>query len=100
MMKNKPQYLILFIAIWMFLGIQSIHVKAQDNGPKSLSNNLVLDTYGNPVLGVEIGIKEEEYVFTNKNRTVIVTQSDDDFAIKGTPIVGDKKPFVFELLCD
>lgn len=57
MINNKPQYLILFIAIWMFLGIQSIHVKAQDNGSKSLSKNFVLDTYGNPVLGVEIGIK-------------------------------------------
>jgi len=57
MMNNKPQYLILFIAIWMFLGIQSIHVEAQDNGSKTLSKNIVLDTYGNPVLGVEIGIK-------------------------------------------
>jgi hypothetical protein len=45
-------------------------------------------------------IKRIEYVFTNNDRSVIITQSDDDFAVKGTPIVGDKKPFVFELLCD
>jgi hypothetical protein len=45
-------------------------------------------------------IKRIEYVFTNKNRSIIVTQSDDDFAIKGTAIVGDKKPFAFEFLCD
>lgn len=57
MINNKPQYLILFIAIWMFLGIQSIHVNAQDNGSKPLSKNVVLDTYGNPVSGVEIRIK-------------------------------------------
>ena len=41
-----------------------------------------------------------EYVFTNKNRTVTITQSDDDFAVNGTAIVGEKKPFLFELLCD
>jgi hypothetical protein len=41
-----------------------------------------------------------KYVFTNKSGTVIITQSDDDFAVKGTPIVGDKIPFAFELLCD
>jgi TonB-linked SusC/RagA family outer membrane protein len=57
MINKKPQYLILFIAIWMLLGIQSINVKAQDNGSKSLAKNIVLDTYGNPVSGVEIGIK-------------------------------------------
>jgi TonB-linked SusC/RagA family outer membrane protein len=57
MINKKPQYLILFIAIWMFLGIQSIHVIAQDNGSKSVTKNLVLDSNGNPVPGVEIGIK-------------------------------------------
>lgn len=45
-------------------------------------------------------IKRINYVFTNKSRTVIITQSDDDFAVKGTVLVGDKAPFVFELLCD
>ena len=45
-------------------------------------------------------IKRIDYIFTNKNKTVIITQSDDDFAIKGTDLVGEKKPFVLELLCD
>jgi hypothetical protein len=45
-------------------------------------------------------IKKIEYVFTNNDKTVIITQSDDDFAVKGTAIVGTKKPFALELLCD
>lgn len=45
-------------------------------------------------------ISHIEYVFTNKDRSVTITQSDDDKAVSGTEITGDKKPFVFELLCD
>lgn len=41
-----------------------------------------------------------EYVFTDKSRAVTITQSDDDYAVNGAEIVGDKKPFLFELLCD
>lgn len=41
-----------------------------------------------------------EYVFTNKTGTVIITQSDDDYAVEGIEIPEKKEPFVFELLCD
>lgn len=41
-----------------------------------------------------------EYVFTNKDRSIVVTQSDDDFAVNGTVITEPKMPFVFSLLCD
>ena len=41
-----------------------------------------------------------EYVFTNKNRTVTITQSDDDYAVDGIETAGEKKPFIFELRCD
>ncbi|HOK35644.1 MAG TPA: DUF4961 domain-containing protein [Paludibacteraceae bacterium] len=45
-------------------------------------------------------IKKIDYVFTNKDRSIIITQSDDDFAINHIPINSEKEPFVFELLCD
>ena len=45
-------------------------------------------------------IKRIEYVFTNNDRSVIITQSDDDFAVKGTVLVGEKRSFAFEFLCD
>jgi len=40
-----------------------------------------------------------EYVFTDKSGTVTITQSDDDKAVNGTGITGEKKPFQFQLLC-
>lgn len=45
-------------------------------------------------------IKKIDYVFTNKDRSIMITQSDDDFAVEGKPITGEKNPFVFELLCE
>lgn len=45
-------------------------------------------------------ISRVNYVFTNRSRTVVITQSDDDFALKGTAIPSEKEPFAFELLCD
>lgn len=41
-----------------------------------------------------------EYLFTNKGGSVTITQSDDDQAVEGTEIVGEKSPFVLELVCD
>ncbi len=41
-----------------------------------------------------------EYIFTNKDGSVTITQSDDDYAVNGTEIVGAKEPFVIQLLCD
>lgn len=45
-------------------------------------------------------IQNIEYVFTNSDRSITVSQTDDDFAVSGTPIVEEKQPFMFELLCD
>jgi hypothetical protein len=41
-----------------------------------------------------------EYVFTNADGSVTITQSDDDFAQEGTPIGAIKDPFVFLFTCD
>lgn len=45
-------------------------------------------------------IKKIAYVFTNKDRSIMITQSDDDFAVNGTPIPSNKEPFMFEFLCE
>jgi hypothetical protein len=45
-------------------------------------------------------IKKIEYIFSNANRSITITRSDDDLAIDGIPIVGEKVPFTFEMVCD
>lgn len=43
-----------------------------------------------------------EYIFSNRDGSVTITQTDEDNAAGDSPvvIVGEKEPFVFELLCD
>ena len=54
--KENRWHLILFMLVWILLGVHPTVVKAQevDTNP---SQNLVLDTYGNPVSGADVVIK-------------------------------------------
>lgn len=46
-------------------------------------------------------INHVEYVFTNRDGSVTITQTDDDSAINDTPTpIGPKVPFVFEFMCE
>ena len=40
------------------------------------------------------------YYFTNKDGSVTITQSDDDFVVKGTEIPTVKVPFQFAFECE
>lgn len=42
---------------WVILGTQSVRVNAQEVETKSLYSHVVLDTYSNPIYGVEVAIK-------------------------------------------
>ncbi|MDD3490305.1 MAG: TonB-dependent receptor plug domain-containing protein, partial [Paludibacter sp.] len=54
MLKSKYKYLIVFISVWALL---TVSVNAQDSNPGLPVENIVLDTYGNPVSDVEVSIK-------------------------------------------
>lgn len=54
MLNSKYKYLIVFISVWALL---TVSVNAQDSNPGLPVENIVLDTYGNPVSDVEISIK-------------------------------------------
>ncbi|MDL2257117.1 DUF4961 domain-containing protein [Bacteroidales bacterium OttesenSCG-928-I14] len=47
--------------------------------------------------GIEIG--RIEFIFTNKDRSITITKSDDDFALEGIEITGEKEPFIFDFTC-
>lgn len=41
-----------------------------------------------------------QYQFTNKDRSVVIDQSEDDYIQLGTPIPAARKPFKFEFSCE
>ena len=45
-------------------------------------------------------INHIEYIFTNKDGSVTITQSDDDSAVNESEIIGEKDPFIFEFKCE
>lgn len=54
MLNSKYKYLIVFISVWALL---TVSVNAQNSNPGLSVENIVLDTYGNPVSDVEVSIK-------------------------------------------
>lgn len=93
MINKKNQYLISCMFICLLLGIQSIRVKAQDSATKSPIINVVLDSYGNPVPEVEVGIKGSNLnTFTNINGAFVL-----DFKL-GDVITYQHKNFVYSEL--
>ncbi|MGN0069658.1 MAG: DUF4961 domain-containing protein [Prevotella sp.] len=51
-------------------------------------------------LGEDEQIQQIHYSFTNKDRSIVITQSDDDFAQHGTELPAEKVPFTFAFSCD
>ena len=69
---------------------------------QAFTNTYSLTIWPTDFFGIEDGetITRIEYLFTNADGTVSVSQTEDDAAATGVESDGSKEPFVSELLCE
>ena len=99
----------IFIAAKAYDAMGNLISEVNEKGSKTLlrRGTGIEDTFSRTVWPVKFfdipdgkTIGHIEYLFTNRDGSVTITQSDDDYAVEGTEIVGEKTPFILELLCD